>query len=240
LNFYNISSLDNLPKNLINLSCYNNKIVSIENIPKNIKSLKISHNQIKIIDLTGLNNLEEIAGGYNSVAYVYSNYGQIDSALKYNILALQIREKTKNNVGISQTLNNLGNIFENRGDIPKAIETYYENVRYFKQAKNQAYDSIYSDISYSFGDELPYILDSYLEEYYNLNKQRFIETYGNTCRTYNGFRQQFEEYIAEDDKFKEDYIYEFCNKDYEDQRDMIFNNLFNNYDDAKTFFKNNC
>ena len=55
--------------------------------------------------------------------------------------------------------------------------------------------------------------------------------------TYNKIREELYGFIDNKDL---ETIYEFCNKDYEDQRDMIFNNLFNNYDDAKTFFKNNC
>jgi len=73
LNLYNnnITKIENIPGNVIELYLYKNNIKVIENIPNGVKELDLSHNNIEVI-----NNIP------NSVTNLYLKYNPIEKQIK--------------------------------------------------------------------------------------------------------------------------------------------------------------
>jgi serine phosphatase RsbU (regulator of sigma subunit)/tetratricopeptide (TPR) repeat protein len=69
---------------------------------------------------------ERLAAALMSIAYVKSNSGYADDAIKLYQETLIIQTELDNKDGIATILNNLANIYDDKGDIPKALE-FYQN-----------------------------------------------------------------------------------------------------------------
>ena len=69
---------------------------------------------------------ERLAAALMSIAYVKSNSGYADDAIKLYQETLIIQTELDNKDGIATILNNLANIYDDKGNIPKALE-FYQN-----------------------------------------------------------------------------------------------------------------
>lgn len=69
---------------------------------------------------------ERLAAALMSIAYVKSNSGYADDAIKLYQETLIIQTELDDKDGIATILNNLANIYDDKGDIPKALE-FYQN-----------------------------------------------------------------------------------------------------------------
>ncbi|MCD6069249.1 MAG: signal transduction histidine kinase, LytS [Bacteroidetes bacterium] len=63
--------------------------------------------------------------------------GKTDLAFKHLEQALQLARKTKNKYGEGATLNDLGSVHEESGELGKALDNYYEALRLFEQTGNE-------------------------------------------------------------------------------------------------------
>jgi len=71
---------------------------------------------------------EQLAAALTSIAYVKSNSGYADDAIKLYKETLIIQKELDNKEGIATILNNLANIYDNKGDIPKALKLYQNSL----------------------------------------------------------------------------------------------------------------
>ena len=69
---------------------------------------------------------ERLAAALMSIAYVKSNSGYANDAIKLYQETLIIQTELDNKDGIATILNNLANIYDDKGNIPKALE-FYQN-----------------------------------------------------------------------------------------------------------------
>ena len=67
---------------------------------------------------------ERLAAALMSIAYVKSNSGYADDAIKLYQETLLIQTELDDKEGIATILNNLANIYDDKGDIQKALELY--------------------------------------------------------------------------------------------------------------------
>ncbi|WP_313803731.1 tetratricopeptide repeat protein [Flavobacterium sp.] len=82
------------------------------------------------------NNPEKLARVYNNVGIVYKSQGEDFKALDYFVKCLKIQQKIGDNtVGITTT--NIGNIYLNQKNYPKAFEYYSEAQRLFQKFPNE-------------------------------------------------------------------------------------------------------
>ena len=71
---------------------------------------------------------ERLAAALMSIAYVKSNSGYADEAIKLYQETLIIQTELDDKDGIATILNNLANIYDDKGDIPKALELYQNSM----------------------------------------------------------------------------------------------------------------
>ena len=71
---------------------------------------------------------EQLAAALMSIAYVKSNSGYADDAIKLYKETLIIQKELDNTEGIATILNNLANIYDNKGDIPKALKLFQNSL----------------------------------------------------------------------------------------------------------------
>jgi len=71
---------------------------------------------------------ERLAAALMSIAYVKSNSGYADDAIKLYNETLIIQKELDNKEGVATILNNLANIYDDKGDIPKALKLYQNSL----------------------------------------------------------------------------------------------------------------
>ena len=71
---------------------------------------------------------ERLAAALMSIAYVKSNSGYANDAIKLYQETLIIQTELDDKDGIATILNNLANIYDDKGDIPKALELYQNSM----------------------------------------------------------------------------------------------------------------
>ena len=76
---------------------------------------------------------QQLATSLMSIAYVKSNSGYADDAIKLYRETLIVQTELGNKEGIATILNNLGNIYDDKGDIPKALEFYQNSMEIRKE-----------------------------------------------------------------------------------------------------------
>jgi hypothetical protein len=62
-----ITSISNLPQNLISFECPNNLLISLENLPGSLKHINISNNYVASITVSGLEDLETLIVSHNLI-----------------------------------------------------------------------------------------------------------------------------------------------------------------------------
>lgn len=93
------------------------------------------------------------AGSLSNLAYIASNNGQIEKALKFNFKALAIQEQVKDSLSIATSLNNIGSIYESMHEYKLSLEYYLKCLAIVeslddKYGLGQTYNSI--SVSYSY------------------------------------------------------------------------------------------
>lgn len=71
---------------------------------------------------------KSLAAALMSVAFIKSNSGHADDAVKLYQETLIIQTELEDKEGIATILNNLANIYDDKGDIPKALELYQNSM----------------------------------------------------------------------------------------------------------------
>ena len=71
---------------------------------------------------------QRLAAALMSIAYVKSNSGYANDAIKLYQETLVIQTELDDKDGIATILNNLANIYDDKGDIPKALELYQNSM----------------------------------------------------------------------------------------------------------------
>ena len=106
------------------------------------KGLEYYHKSLKIQEEIG--NKKGIAGSLNNIGMIYNNQGvaateasakeeHFTKALEYFHKSLKIREEIGDKNGIATSLNNIGYIYRNQGDIPKGLEYYHKSLKIYEE-----------------------------------------------------------------------------------------------------------
>ncbi len=80
---------------------------------------------------------KDLAVIYNRIGIVYNNMGDPDNALLYYNRYLSLSKEIGDRKGESTALNNIASIFEQKGELDKAL-SYYEDSLKFKEEKDKA------------------------------------------------------------------------------------------------------
>ncbi|PCH68928.1 MAG: hypothetical protein COC01_02760 [Bacteroidetes bacterium] len=70
-----------------------------------------------------------MAYSYNNIGGIYQNQGEIEKALEYYFLSLNIREEIKDKYGIANCYNSIGVIYVNHGEIEKGLEYFFLSLK---------------------------------------------------------------------------------------------------------------
>jgi len=94
---------------------------------------------------------ERLAAALMSIAYVKSNSGYADDAIKLYQETLIIQTELGDKVGIATILNNLGNIYDDKGNIPKALELYQNSLKIrLEIGDSSGVSSIFNNLAYLY------------------------------------------------------------------------------------------
>jgi len=94
---------------------------------------------------------ERLAAALMSIAYVKSNSGYADDAIKLYQETLLIQTELDDKVGIATILNNLGNIYDDKGNIPKALELYQNSLKIrLEIGDSSGISSIFNNLAYLY------------------------------------------------------------------------------------------
>merc|ERR1711933_6319 len=88
---------------------------------------------------------EDVALTLEHVGYVYQQRGEINEAIKYFLDALEIYKRHSNSAGdeqskldsylsIAQALNNVGNLYLQKGQTQDMVATFSEAIRYLRKS----------------------------------------------------------------------------------------------------------
>ncbi len=73
--------------------------------------------------------LKSLANSSANISYFYSIRGDIPNAMEYAHKGLKIQKEISDKHGIANSLNNLGSLNEQKGNISKALECYYKSLK---------------------------------------------------------------------------------------------------------------
>lgn len=96
-----------------------------------------------------LNYKKGIADASNNVGYAYMNLGDIPKALEFYHRSLKIQEELSvketdssavraSKIGIANSLNNIAYVYDNQGDITKALEYFHKSLTIREEIKDKA------------------------------------------------------------------------------------------------------
>ncbi len=92
-----------------------------------------------------------LSSGYNSIAILHLNLGDLEKGEEYHLKALAIREELKDSVAISISLNNLGIVYRERGDYDQALAYYHKALDIAKRFNDpQDIAFLYNDIGAAY------------------------------------------------------------------------------------------
>ena len=108
-------------------------------------ALEYYHKSLKIDKEIG--NQNGMGGSFNNIGYIHHNQAElaksrsdlsasdslINLALQYYHKSLKIREEIGDKSGIANSLNNIGNIHYNQGNIALALEFYYKSLKILEE-----------------------------------------------------------------------------------------------------------
>lgn len=75
-----------------------------------------------------------LAASYNNVGSLYTKREDYDKALEYQLKALKIRERFKDNCSLADSYNNVGNIYRSKGDYKEALRYCMDALEFYKES----------------------------------------------------------------------------------------------------------
>jgi hypothetical protein len=93
-------------------------------------------------------------------------------------------------------------------NLPNKIESYNSAIRNLRYSAEEAYNNAYENESYSYGKDGE-LIEGYLVNYYEKNKDSLISDFGNICKTFEIFHGTFSGDIFNDEKIKDKYLDEY-------------------------------
>ncbi|MCF8364808.1 MAG: tetratricopeptide repeat protein, partial [Bacteroidales bacterium] len=138
------------------------KLVTYERITKQL--IKTSLDSCRLICNEGLKFSDSIKNYrfkwsfYNRIGRTYHYEARYPEAINYFIKSLNVAETAQDTFTIAQTMNNLGIIYEESGDLEKALQYYNKSVEFKLKLKKQdlysiAMTKMYAGMVYLKSDE---------------------------------------------------------------------------------------
>ena len=108
---------------------------------------KIPSDKLKTKDVFIYNQTKALA--FNNIGAVFYQSGNYSKAISYFLQATKIREKIKDNAGLSESYNNIAYIYKQQEDSAKAIQYYKKSLNFAKknndlQAMSKAFNGLAS------------------------------------------------------------------------------------------------
>ncbi|PCH66208.1 MAG: hypothetical protein COC01_08665 [Bacteroidetes bacterium] len=114
---------------------------------KKAKELSIK-NLIENLDKSEFLNVQNafkkgLATAYNNIGTIYNGQGEIEKALEYYLLGMNIQEEIKDKEGVATSYNNIGTFYYNQGKVEKALEYFFLSLKIQEEVKDK-YGMAYS------------------------------------------------------------------------------------------------
>ncbi|MEP5613960.1 MAG: DUF2225 domain-containing protein [Cyclobacteriaceae bacterium] len=77
---------------------------------------------------------------YNSLANVYEAKGLLDSALIFHKNAFALKKELGDSLGMASSLNNQGITYDELGNYPKSLESYFQSLKIYELKSEEPYD----------------------------------------------------------------------------------------------------
>lgn len=143
----------------------------------------------------------------NSFIKYYGSDNPLISALNDEVIETLKELIIVNNSDFSFTS---GNFVIEVKDLPKNLDSYNDAIDNLRGYAQDAHNNAYENESYSYGTEGE-LIEGYLTNYYEKNKDNLISQFGNMCKTYDIFVNSFGADIYNDEKIKDKYLDEYSN-----------------------------
>ncbi|MEQ9402498.1 MAG: sensor histidine kinase [Cyclobacteriaceae bacterium] len=87
-----------------------------------------------------INSDAAISQSYNSIANAFEAIGHLDSALIYHNKTYKFKEQMQDSLGMASSLNNLGITYDELGNYPKSLESYFQALRIYESKSDDPYN----------------------------------------------------------------------------------------------------